>query len=365
MGFEAEVNPAMVVLAREARGLTQTELAQKLGISQSMLSKVEAGVKVPSDGLLQRLVSALEYPEGFFFQTDTVYGPGLNEFFHRRRQDVGVKALARIHAQINIIRMHISRLMKSVEIPEQKIRLVDLEDFHGRPQEVARAVRAAWQLPRGPIANVVKTIEDAGGIIVRCPFGTQRVDAITRWVPGLPPLFFVNEGLPTDRERLTLCHELGHLILHDVPSGNMEAEANRFAAEFLMPAPDILPHLDRVTLDRLAALKPHWRVSMAALLYRATELKKISTKAAQVVWAQMSLNGFKRREPAELDLAPETPTLLQEILAVHRDHFGYGLDELSRMLATRPIDLIGIYKLGQRTAEVRPTLRIVRHEHTA
>ena len=221
MGTEAIINPAMVVLAREARGLTQTDLAEQLGVSQSMLSKVEAGVKMPGPDLLERLGKVLEYPESFFFQTDPVYGPGLSEFFHRRRQDVGVKALGRIHAQINIIRMHVARLTKSVEIPEQKIRPLALEDFGGRPQEVARAMRAAWQMPHGPVANVVRVIEDAGGIVIRCQFGTQRVDAISRWVPGLPPLFFVNEGLPTDRERLTLCHELGHLILHDAPTANI------------------------------------------------------------------------------------------------------------------------------------------------
>lgn len=362
---DRNVNAAMVTLAREARGLTQTELARALGVSQGMLSKVEAGFKAPTDAMLAKLATELEFPEHFFAQVDPVFGPGLSEFFHRRKQDVGVKMLGRVHAQVNIIRMHIARLLRAVELPELKIRPLDMSGFAGGPQEVARAVRAAWQLPPGPIANVIRVIEDAGGIVVRYPFGTPQVDAISRWVPGLPPLFFLNEGLPTDRERLSLCHELGHLVMHDVPNGNMEAEANQFAVEFLMPERDVAPHLDGVNLERLAKLKPYWRVSMAALLYRATELKKLSPRSAQFLWIQMNANGFKRREPAELDLAPEFPTVLQEMLDLHREQFGYGLDELSRMLAANPAELTKTYKLGQRQSEVRATLRMVKNDETA
>lgn len=226
------------------------------------------------------------------------------------------------------------------------------------PGEVARAVRSTWQIPDGPIANVIRVIEDAGGIVIRYPFGTPRIDAISRWVPGLPPLFFVNEGLPTDRERLTLCHELGHLVMHDVPNADMEAEANQFAAEFLMPARDVSPHLDRVTLALLAALKPHWRVSMQALLYRATELKKVPPKTAQFLWMQMSQ--YKRQEPPELDLVPETPTLLKEIIDLHRNTFGYGLAEFSQMLAASPADVVSTYGLGETPPETRAKLRVIK-----
>jgi Zn-dependent peptidase ImmA (M78 family)/transcriptional regulator with XRE-family HTH domain len=355
---DTPVNAAMVTLARESRGLTQTELAPLIGVSQAMLSKIEGGTKTATEAMLARLVEVLQYPPEFFQQTDTVFGPGLSEFFHRRRQDVGVKILGKVHAQINIMRMHVARLLRSVEVPELKIRPLDMAEFGGKPQEVARAIRAAWQISDGPIPNVIRMIEDAGGIVIRYPFGSARIDAISRWVPGLPPLFFVNEGLPADRERLTLCHELGHLVMHDVPNATMEAEANQFAAELLMPAREVAPHMDRITLARLGALKPYWRVSMAALLVRATELKKVSKKESQFLWMQMAQ--YRRQEPPELDLAPETPTLLQEILDLHRETFGYGLPEFAKMLNANPVELVTTYGLGQTQPETRARLRLVR-----
>lgn len=349
--------PAMLVLARESRGFTQTELAALVKVSQAMLSKMESGAVLPGGDLLRRLATELRYPVEFFSQPDTVFGPGLSEFYHRKRQDVGLKVLAQTHARINVVTLHISRLLRAVDLPETKIRFMDLTEFKGRPANVARAVRAAWQIPDGPIPNIIRLIEDSGGIVIRMPLGSARIDAISRLVPGLPPLFFVNDSLPTDRERLTLCHELGHLVMHDSLNENMEDEANEFAAEFLMPARDITPHLEQISLQRLAALKPYWRVSMAALLKRATDLKKVSKRTAQFLWIKMA--PYRRQEPTELDLAPETPALLQEVLDLHRNTFGYGLQDFSNMLCSEPSELVAMYSLGQSAKETRSRLRVV------
>lgn len=342
--------------------MTQTELSGRLSISQALLSKLEAGLADPTVEMLQKLSSALDYPVEFFSLGDPIYGPGLSEFFHRRRQDVAVKAISRVHAQINIIRIHVTRLLKAVDLPDLKIRPLDLDDYKGQPEEVARAVRADWQLPEGPVLNVIKTIEDSGGIVIRYDFGTPQIDAISRWVPGLPPLFFVNAGLSTDRERMSLCHELGHLVMHHAPSPNMEAEANRFAGEFLMPAREIKPHLDGINLSRLAAIKPYWRVSMAAALYRAMELKRISERNYRHIWSQMSMRGYKRREPPELDLAPEKPTMFQEILDLYAKHFGYGLPEFRKLLVANDADLLRNYNLCNNPIDLRSRLRIFRKE---
>lgn len=48
-----------IVRAREHHGLTQTELAGRLGIGQAHLSAIERGAKTPSLSLLQRLCEEL------------------------------------------------------------------------------------------------------------------------------------------------------------------------------------------------------------------------------------------------------------------------------------------------------------------
>ena len=96
----------------------------------------------------------------------------------------------------------------------------DPDEYRGQgtrpltPEDAARAVREMWMLPRGPIPNMVELFEEHGAIVVPCDFGTDLLDALSQRVDGLPVLIYVNINSPTDRLRLTLAHELAHMVLH-------------------------------------------------------------------------------------------------------------------------------------------------------
>ncbi len=51
------------------------------------------------------------------------------------------------------------------------------------------------------------------------------------------------------RSRLTLAHELGHMVMHRVPNASMEDQAFRIGAEFLMPDQDNRAELDGLTVN--------------------------------------------------------------------------------------------------------------------
>ena len=61
-----KVNYNMVTLARESRGLTQSELAGELGVTQGKVSKIEQGLLSISDQMLSEISSCLKYPQNFF-----------------------------------------------------------------------------------------------------------------------------------------------------------------------------------------------------------------------------------------------------------------------------------------------------------
>jgi transcriptional regulator with XRE-family HTH domain len=67
---------ARVKHARLLAGIRMRELAQKVGCTESMVSKIEAGRVVPSLQMLQRLVAALERDMASFFGSD-LSSPGL------------------------------------------------------------------------------------------------------------------------------------------------------------------------------------------------------------------------------------------------------------------------------------------------
>ena len=337
----------MVVLGRESRGLTQSELATKVGASQARISKIEAGLLPLSDEMLKTLSSALDYPEHFFFQDEDLYGIGTSILFHRKKETISIKTLNKIHAMVNIRRFHVAKMLKAAEIePAKSFPKFDIDEFDGQAENVALAVRASWVLPKGPIQNVTKAIEDAGGIIIKCDFDTRKIDAISQWITGLPPLFFVNAGVPGDRMRFSLAHELGHVIMHRTVNADLEDQANRFAASFLMPADDIRHSLSEITVPKLAILKPYWKVSMGALLKRAAKLGKITERQERYIWMQFSKAGYRLREPPELDIPAEQPRLLNKLIDLHRTRLQYSIAEFSHLIALREKEVKAIY-LGQ------------------
>jgi len=349
-------NPQLVILARESRGLGQKALAETLKVSQGTISKIETGLIPLSDEMIEMLSEVLDYPEHFFRQEGKSAGIGIAEIFHRKRQSVPQRVLNKIYAQIEIRIKHISTLLVSTEV-SSNIPKMDVDEYGGRVEEIARAVRSQWNIPRGPIRDMTEAIEDAGGIIIPFDFETSLVDAISRWVPGLPPLFFMNERIPKDRYRLSLGHELGHMVMHTYPTPDIEEQAFRFAAEFLMPERDILMDLDNLNLPKLANLKRYWRISMAALLKRADELETIKPNQVRYLWAQMSKAGYKTNEPIELDVSGERPHLLYELIEAHQNDLGYTIEDLRMLIPLNDDELWKFYL--QDPTNPRPHLKMM------
>lgn len=305
----------MLATAREARGLTQSQLAEQTGIPQGTLSKAEHGFVTLSDERLAALSEALGFPLAVFDWDEEVYGFGSSSFYHRKQKSLPQTRLRQIQATFNLTRMRAKRLSRGLEIEHKhRFKPLDMDDY-GSPEEAARAVRAMWAVPMGPIKDVCRLIEHAGGVVVRADFGTPKISAISQWVHGERPIFVTNTANPADRERFTLAHEIAHVLLHETPREEKdgEKEADRFASELLMPATEIGPQLARgIDLARAAQLKPYWRVAMSALIRRAYDLECINDSRYKSLSVQMSQKGWRKREP--VDIERDRPRFLDQVI---------------------------------------------------
>jgi|SRR5882762_1643952 len=332
----------MLILARERGEYTQSGLAEEVGMSQGEISRFETGIKVPSELQVRRLASHLRVPVEFFFLSESKRDFGSGCVYHRKRQSATETKLRYLLALLNIRRIHIKQLLAAVARKnEYSFEYLDIEEHKEDASRVAQALRAIWHIPPGPIQSVICLIENAGGIVFREDFGTDRIDALSQWLPGMPPIFMVNARIPTDRLRWTLTHEVGHIVMHRFPTDRMEREADQFAAEFLMPANQVRPDLHAMTLAKLATLKPHWRVAMSALLRRAGDLGTITPRVKQYLWTQMGMRGFRKHEP--IDIPTEEPTLLRELLEVHQTKLGHDLPQLAKIMRVRESELMTEY----------------------
>lgn len=355
-------NPGMLQVARQLRAMSQEGLAKLANVSQAKLSKIENGLIQPDESITASLAGALSLPLSFFSQSERVYGLPLSVHqYFRKRASAGARVLDQLQAELNLRIMHIRRFLQSVDVhAEFELPALDLEDFNNSPTAVADAVRRLWLVPSGPIPSLVDVIERSGCIVVSTQLKSGAVDGVSLRVPGLPALIFINSTQPVDRQRFSLAHELGHLIMHRQPSPTMEEEADEFAAAFLMPRRDIAGDLSGpMTLERLAFLKPIWRSSMGSLLYRAKTLGFISDNQSQYLWRQMSMAGFRKVEPVEISVEQDRPKLLNTMLQYHLQTLGYTIEDMSQTLHLLPAELTQIYAMSE-SVQPRQHLRIVK-----
>jgi Zn-dependent peptidase ImmA (M78 family)/transcriptional regulator with XRE-family HTH domain len=348
-------NADMMIVARQARGFSQTELAKLLSISQSKVSKIEAGHIVPDIEFAEALAPVLGFRPSFFLRDGRLRAAPEN--FHRKRQKLGSGDWEKILARAEIYRLCIDQMLRSVDLvpPRPPAPSIDPDEFDGRVELIARAVRQAWLLPRGAVQDVTQLVEDAGILIVPFDFGTELIDAFCQPASDrLPPLIFQNSRFTAkDRVRFSLLHELAHLVMHRIPKPQMEDEANQFAAAFLMPAEDIRPFLYGMSLEKLMTLKLHWKVSMQAIVRRARDLNRITDRGYRYYQIEMSKRGWRTAEPVEIDAKIETPKLLSKLVGSHTRDLGYTPDELIELFGV-PADTTPEFYSTE-----RPRLRLV------
>lgn len=358
MTSTSPVNPDCFKVARQARALSQVQLAESAGVTQGLISRIENGLHQPSEEVLAKIAGALRFPVSFFGLHDRFFGLPVSVQY-RKKASVGQRAIEQLEAEINLRIMHLRRLLAAVDYePELPFPRLELDDYNGDPEAVADMVRRVWQLPSGPIRNLTEVVERAGCIVFACDFQAMGVDGLTLQPHGLPTCIFLNSAMPGDRQRFTLAHEIGHAVMHRLPAPDMEGEADRFASALLLPARDVTPHLmGGISLPRLAALKPIWRVSMAALLMRAKSLGAVSESQSSYLWRQFSKSGYRTQEPPEVAIAAEPPHVVSDVLNAHLNELGYSLAELASSLHVTEHDLQVMHRLQ---AAQRPSLRIVR-----
>ena len=355
-------NGELLRLGRQYRGFSQREFAGKMQIEPSAASRIENNVTAAPEGFVERAAALLHLPEPFFDQPDRVYGLPLSVHpsMWRKKAAVPQRDIDRALASVNIMMMHLRRLIRAVEYkPAIPLPKLDVEAHRGDIEAIAIMVRRTWMMPAGPIPDLTAWIERSGCFVIHVDLPDAAMDGVTLRTPDTPPCIFLNRRAPADRMRFSLAHELAHLVMHDVPTPNMEQEANAFAGAFQAPANDIRPYFARrrVDLPLLASLKPEWRMAMAALLYRSKQLGFVDDNQARYLWQKFNMHKIRLREPPELDFPAEQPALLARLIGLHLDDLGYSLDELADLLVIHTDEMVRLYEIN--VPKGRPQLRLV------
>lgn len=242
-------------------------------------------------------------------------------------------------------------------------------------EEAANSAREHWKLGNQPIQNLAYVMEENGITISKTSFSSDKMDGFSFWHrDDFPMVMIATDKESRSRSRFDLSHEFGHLALGhkraEDPDPDVvkkqEAEANKFASAFLMPRDSISADLDealsesnrRGVLNCLWPLKLKWKVSFAALLYRAKELQKINDQQFQSGYVMLSQRGWRKIEPLEEDLPEERPETLRWCIERLVEDGDYSISQVIETLSLPPRDVADICGLPESYFEEKQDSRL-------
>jgi Zn-dependent peptidase ImmA (M78 family)/DNA-binding XRE family transcriptional regulator len=312
--------PSRLRLARHLETISQSELAARAAVTPAAISQFESGESRPSEETLDLLAAALCVPVEFLLLPveDTHEG-----FFRSlRKSSVAQRRRARSLAYlVHDLAADPSSQPRLAEVFVPSCRIDTLDTESPLIAEAARRVRAEWGVPTGPIEDVVRLLEQHGVLVLRLPLVAADVDAFSLPFADRPVVVLGADKNDRARSRFDAAHELGHLVMHGESVWGVkevETQAHKFAAEFLMPEAEVRGELPaRADWATLFDLKQRWHVSIAALLMRAKDLGVMPATAYTTAMKGLSARGWRRTEPIQLG-EPERPTVTRKLLHVAR-----------------------------------------------
>ena len=208
---------------RLARGLSMEELVAAMGgvVTKQSLSKYERDQSTPAPSVLRSLSRALGVEAARLLEEQAVE---VEICAYRKKARMGRKEMARIESLAAVSLKDRVRLDDALgltpgrgdALPSVGVEVV--EDVEG----AADRVRRLWGLGEDPIACVLDTLEEHHIHVVEVDaskaFDGMSAVALTPKREKLAAAVVVRRGLPGERQRLGLIHELGHLVL-DVREG--------------------------------------------------------------------------------------------------------------------------------------------------
>ncbi len=292
--------------ARKALGLSLRDLGEQVALSHAAIKKYEDNEVTPSSDILIQLAKALHVKVEYFFRPEHFT---LKNIRYRKHADMPERHLEEITAKI------LDQIERRVELESlftaSRVQLFSIKKLPktvnhiDEVEKLADHVRAQWNLGLDAIPDLIDIFEEEGIKIFEIDNEQYpKIDGLCADVNGMPVMVVGNQR-PGDRQRFTLAHELGHLLLDSRLADDLDIEdfCNRFAGAFLLPKKALInilgQHRNAIEPRELSLLKEEFGISMTSILHRAEEVGIISNILYRQLRAEFNKQGWSKKEPGE------------------------------------------------------------------
>ena len=269
-----------LINARKIRCMSQRDLCNALQgqLSASAIEKYEKGLMMPSSNALILLSRALNMKLDYFFRPFTV-SIDTSKFEFRKSSSMGAKKIESVKYMV------CSEIEKYLEI-ESILGMttsfsLDYSDVivEGENEAILLAKRFRDELNIGAdaIVSAVELLESCGVKIIEIDhddkfFGTCNT---ARTIP----VIVINRNVSAERKRITIFHELGHLLMNCAEGVDQEKMCTIFANEVLIPSNKFISILGsfrhNISLVELQAIQREYGISVDAMMAKAAQLNII------------------------------------------------------------------------------------------
>jgi len=286
--------------------LSLRDLGEQVALSHAAIKKYEDDEVTPSSDVLIKLGKALHVKVEYFFRPERFNLENINYRKHadmseRHLEEITAKILDQVERRDEVENLFPTSPVRTFSVRNLPKKINNIDEI----EKLADQIRNQWNLGFDSIPDLIDILEEQGIKV----FGIDneqypKIDGLYAEVNG-KPVIVVGDQRPGDRQRFTLAHELGHLLLDNrlVDGLDIESCCNRFAGAFLLPKQSLInvlgEHRNSIEPRELSLLKQEFGISMTSILHRAEEVGIVSNNIYRQLRAEFDERGWSKKEPGE------------------------------------------------------------------
>ncbi len=310
---------------RLMRGLDQSQIASLLAVSRVTYSKIETGKSKPADDMFYRIARIFGISPVLLLENSQ---PRSNLHFRHKKARTQQENAFCVQAILDAERKFADYEFLEEIAKENRPLNNEFKRLSRKVQDVAEARQLGNEVRKfffdqgfANVRRIGEALEANGVKYLAFPFPTAAEFGFTLQLPSGSFAIAVNTNvnIPGERQLFTLCHEVGHVLMHSIDeqanqisadeAKRMEKEADAFASGFLLPDDEFeaawrnsegMPWFNRVL-----SVKKIFLVSYKTVLKRLEEGCGTKTPPPYRVWFHQNYRRqFGRSLPAREEACP-------------------------------------------------------------